>query len=76
VSEYAAEVTTLIDGGVDAVWDALTDPEAIKKYFMGATVATDWKVGSPITWSGDLEGKALPRQGRDPRGEAETAFST
>ena len=35
MSEYAAKVSTVIDADLDAVWAALTDPEAIKKYFMG-----------------------------------------
>ena len=63
MSEYAAKVSTVIDGDLDAVWQALTDPEAIKKYFMGATVATDWKEGSPITWSGDWKGKPFQDKG-------------
>ena len=63
MSEYAAKVSTVIDGDLDAVWQALTDPEAIKKYFMGATVATDWKEGSAITWSGDWKGKPFQDKG-------------
>lgn len=39
-----------------AVWRALTDPERIKQYFLGATVETDWQPGSTITWSGEYNG--------------------
>jgi uncharacterized protein YndB with AHSA1/START domain len=39
------------------VWNALTDPEQIKKYFFGTETVSDWKVGSPITFSGVWEGK-------------------
>lgn len=39
-----------------AVWRALTDPERIKQYFLGATVETDWRPGSTITWSGAYNG--------------------
>ena len=63
MSEFAAKVSTRIASDRDAVWDALTNPEAIKKYFMGATVATDWKRGSPITWSGDWKGKPFQDKG-------------
>lgn len=39
-----------------AVWTALTDPERIKHYFLGAVVDTDWQPGSTITWSGEYNG--------------------
>jgi uncharacterized protein YndB with AHSA1/START domain len=48
---------------VSAVWNALTDPECIKQYFMGATVETDWQPGSPITWSGEYNGKPFADKG-------------
>src|SRR3984957_2837730 len=46
-----------------AVWEALTDPERIKQYFMGATVETDWQPGSAITWSGEYNGKPYQDKG-------------
>lgn len=46
-----------------AVWRALTDPECIKQYFMGATVETDWQPGSPITWSGEYNGEPYQDKG-------------
>jgi hypothetical protein len=33
------------------VWDALTNPEQIKKCLFGTETKTDWKVESPITFS-------------------------
>ena len=45
------------------VWDALTDPAAVKKYMFGADVETTWEVGSPITWSGEHEGTAYQDKG-------------
>jgi uncharacterized protein YndB with AHSA1/START domain len=38
------------------VWEALTDPDLITKYFHGTTVESDWEVGSPITWTGEMGG--------------------
>lgn len=32
-------------------------------YFMGATVSTDWRVGSLITFSGEWQGKAFEDKG-------------
>lgn len=39
------------------VWRALTTPELVKKYFFGTEVVSDWKVGSPIIYKGEWEGK-------------------
>ncbi len=51
------EVTTGIKASKESVWKALTDPEQIKKYFFGTETKSDWKVGSPITFSGVWDGK-------------------
>ena len=45
------------------VWQALTDPELIEQYMMGSRVETDWQVGSPITWSGEFDGKPYQDKG-------------
>src|SRR6187549_2852954 len=45
------------------VWKALTDPEIIKKYFFGTETTTDWKVGSPIIFRGEWEGKPYEDKG-------------
>ena len=38
------------------VWNALVNPNIIKKYFFGAEVITNWKEGSPITFRGEFHG--------------------
>jgi len=38
------------------VWEALTTPGLIKKYFFDSTAISDWKVGSPIIFEGQWEG--------------------
>lgn len=45
------------------VWEALTDPAIIARYFFGTTVETDWKPGSRITWRGEYQGKAYEDKG-------------
>ncbi|RFZ90879.1 SRPBCC domain-containing protein [Mucilaginibacter conchicola] len=45
------------------VWKGLTDPEIVKQYFFGTTVSSDWKAGSPITFSGEWEGKKYQDKG-------------
>jgi len=38
------------------VWQGLTDPKIVKQYFFGTDLRSDWKVGDPITFSGEWEG--------------------
>lgn len=44
-----------INAPVDNVWFALTNKEMIKQYFWGTETNTDWKEGSPISFSGTWE---------------------
>ena len=60
---FIAEKRITIDASVDAVWQALTDPELVKQYMHGTNMETDWKVGSPITWKGEWKGKAYEDKG-------------
>jgi uncharacterized protein YndB with AHSA1/START domain len=52
-----------INAPVEKVWNALIDPEAIKKYMFGTTVTSDWKEGSNITWEGEWQGKPYKDKG-------------
>lgn len=45
------------------VWAALTEPDQVRQYLMGTLLSTDWKPGSPITWSGEWEGKPYTDKG-------------
>jgi uncharacterized protein YndB with AHSA1/START domain len=58
-------LTTTIDIKAPAaeVWKGLTEPELVKQYFFGTTVKSDWKAGSPITFSGEWDGKAYEDKG-------------
>ena len=44
-------------------WEALVTPAAIKTYMFGATVTSDWVVGSPIVWTGEWQGRAYEDRG-------------
>ena len=44
--ELVARAATTITAGHGEVWSALVDPTAIKQYMFGATVETDWRVGT------------------------------
>jgi uncharacterized protein YndB with AHSA1/START domain len=45
------------------VWKGLTDPEVVKQYFFGTVLKSDWKAGSPITFSGEWDGKSYQDKG-------------
>ena len=52
-----------ITASIKNVWEALVNPEIIKKYMFGTTVSSDWKVGSSITWKGEWQGKSYEDKG-------------
>jgi uncharacterized protein YndB with AHSA1/START domain len=45
------------------VWEALTTPSIIKQYFFGTDAVSDWKVGSPLIFKGEWEGKQYQDKG-------------
>ncbi|HUC21020.1 MAG TPA: SRPBCC domain-containing protein [Candidatus Polarisedimenticolaceae bacterium] len=60
---YNAVVTLTINAPVDEVWKALTEPAQIKQYMHGTTTVSAWKIGSPIFWRGEWEGKQYEDKG-------------
>ena len=46
------------------VWQGLTDPEMVKAYFFGTNLESSWKVGEPITFSGEWDGKKYEDHGK------------
>ena len=59
-----AKTNIAIDAPPAEVWSALTEPSAIKHYMFGADVKSQWKVGSDITWSGEMKGKPYQDKGK------------
>ena len=62
-NKFIAQATTLVNAPASKVWDALTNPGLIKQYLYGTEVTSDWKVGSPITYRGEWEGKSYEDKG-------------
>jgi uncharacterized protein YndB with AHSA1/START domain len=58
-----AKTEITIDASAARVWAALTTPALIKQYLMGADVHTDWKVGSPLVYTGTYQGKPYEEKG-------------
>ncbi len=67
---HIAEASVIIAATPERVWSVLTKPEFVRQYLMGAALETDWKPGSPITWSGEWEGKAYSDKGEVVAAEA------
>ena len=64
MQNITAKATLTIRAPASKVWDALTKPELIKQYFFGTTVVTDWKVGSPIYYRGEWQGRSYEDKGK------------
>ena len=60
---HIAEATVIVAAPPAKVWAALTDPDQVSQYLMGTELQTDWQPGSPITWTGDYEGKSYVDKG-------------
>ncbi|HEX9098240.1 MAG TPA: SRPBCC family protein [Candidatus Dormibacteraeota bacterium] len=61
---FKAITTVMIDAPRADVWDALTNPDKVKRYMHGTHVSTDWKEGSPISWKGEWKGKSYEDKGQ------------
>jgi uncharacterized protein YndB with AHSA1/START domain len=70
-NEHVAKTSVIIKAKPPLVWDALVNPEKIKQYMLGATVKSEWQVGSGIVWSGEWKGKAFRDTGMVLRVEPE-----
>ncbi|MGK6353551.1 SRPBCC family protein [Parapedobacter sp. DT-150] len=58
-----AKAQTIINAPAENVWDALVDSQKNKEFMFGATVASDWKEGSAISWKGEMNGKEYEDKG-------------
>jgi uncharacterized protein YndB with AHSA1/START domain len=52
-----------IQAPIAKVWDALINPAKIKQYLFGTDTHCDWKVGSPLRFTGEWEGKQYEDKG-------------
>ncbi len=53
----------VINSKVESIWDVLTNPDKIKQYLFGSEAITDWKVGSPVIFQRNSEGKIYRDKG-------------
>lgn len=66
--------TVIINATPAQVWDALTNPGLIKQWLFGTHVISDWKVGSPILFTGTWQGTEYKDKGTILQFETEKLF--
>ncbi len=62
-NDITGRASITINASAEKVWEALTTPAIIKKYFFGTTAVSDWKKGSPLLFKGEWEGKHYEDKG-------------
>lgn len=62
-SNITGSAAITINVPVSKVWEALTTPVIIKQYFFGTDAVSDWKVGSPLIFKGEWQGKTYEDKG-------------
>ena len=60
---FKAKIQCTIHAPLHAVWDGLTLPEQVKKYFFDTELITSWEPGSPVYFRGEWEGKPYEDKG-------------
>jgi len=53
-----------INATLNKVWDTLTKPELVKCWQYGSDLETNWKIGSPIRFRAEWEGKVFEQWGK------------
>ena len=61
--DLGTTTSVIIRAPIEDVWDALTTPELIKRWFFGVDTETDWQVGGPIVHRGEWQGKPYEDKG-------------
>lgn len=61
--DLSTEHSIAIDAPVQAVWDAITAPATIERWFFGVHTETDWREGSPIVHTGTWQGRPYEDRG-------------
>ena len=55
--------TTRIDAPIERVWNAITTPAQIKRWFFGVDTESDWTIGSQLVHTGEYQGKPYVDKG-------------
>jgi uncharacterized protein YndB with AHSA1/START domain len=66
--------TISINAPTSKVWNALTNPELIKEWLFGTKVISDWRVGTPILFTGNWQGTDYSDKGTILKFDVEKVF--
>jgi uncharacterized protein YndB with AHSA1/START domain len=61
--DLTTERSVRIEAPIDDVWSAITDPPAIKRWFLGVDTETNWEVGGSVVHRGTYDGKPYEDRG-------------
>jgi len=61
--DHVAHAEVLVEASPERVWQALTSGKPRPEIMFGARTTTDWRPGSPITWSGEYDGNGYKDHG-------------
>jgi len=75
MTDHVARAEVIVQAPPTVVWTALTDPEQVRSWMMGTTLTTDWQVGGPITWQGEMDGRPYEDKGEVLEVEAPSRLS-
>lgn len=56
--------TIRIHASAQSVWNALTQPDLVKRWQYGSVLTTDWQVGSDIRFRTEWQGKVFEQWGQ------------
>ena len=62
--DVRTEESIVIQAPIDKVWEALTTPELIKRWFIGVDTLTDSTMGSAIVHKGEFRARLTTTRGR------------
>ncbi|REA64082.1 SRPBCC domain-containing protein [Dyadobacter luteus] len=61
--KLVATTSTAIHASPADIWQALVEPSMISQYLHGTHAESEWKVGSPITFTSEWQGKSYIDKG-------------
>lgn len=63
MKDLIVKKTIGIKAPTSKVWDALTNPNLIRQWLYGTNTISEWKVGSPIVFTGNWQGTEYKDKG-------------